>query len=45
MARFEVSTVMKDQDKTPCNDMVGYHCFGGPCCLHFQDGVSELVSL
>jgi hypothetical protein len=20
----------------PCSDMVGYHCFGGPCCLHLQ---------
>jgi len=24
-----------------CSDIVGYQCFGGPCCLHLQgeDGV------
>jgi hypothetical protein len=21
---------------TPCSDVVGYHRFGGPCCLHLQ---------
>jgi len=21
---------------TPCNDVVGYQRFGGPCCLHLQ---------
>jgi hypothetical protein len=27
---------------TPCSDVVGYQCFGGPCCLHLQgeDGVT-----
>jgi hypothetical protein len=23
----------------PCNDLVGYHRFGGPCCLHLQGEV------
>jgi hypothetical protein len=21
---------------TPCSAVVGYHRFGGPCCLHLQ---------
>jgi len=21
---------------TPCNDVVGYRRFGGPCCFHLQ---------
>jgi len=21
---------------TPCSDVVGYQCFGRPCCLHLQ---------
>jgi len=21
---------------TPCSDVVGYHLFGGSCCLHLQ---------
>jgi len=21
---------------TPCSDVVGHQCFGGPCCLHIQ---------
>jgi hypothetical protein len=25
---------------TPCSDVVGYHRFGGPCCLHLQGEVS-----
>jgi len=24
----------------PCNDVVGYQCFGGPCCLHLQGEVN-----
>jgi len=23
---------------TPCSVAVGYHRFGEPCCLHFQQG-------
>jgi len=19
----------------PCNELLGYWCFGGPCCLHY----------
>jgi hypothetical protein len=26
---------------TPCCDVVGYHCFGGPCCLHLQGEVND----
>jgi hypothetical protein len=40
-ARVEVFTVMKFQVAifwvvTLCSDVVGYQCFGGPCCLHLQ---------
>jgi len=21
---------------TPCNDVIGYQCFRGPCCFHVQ---------
>jgi len=21
---------------TPCSVVAGYHCFGGPCCLHLH---------
>jgi len=24
---------------SPCNDMVGYQCFGEPCCPHFHIGI------
>jgi len=24
----------------PCSDVVGYQCFRGPCCLHFQSEVN-----
>jgi hypothetical protein len=24
----------------PCNDVVRYQCFGGPCCLHLQGEVN-----
>jgi len=24
---------------TPCNDVVGYQRFGGPCCLHLQNTI------
>jgi hypothetical protein len=24
----------------PSNDMIGYRCFGEPCCLHLQGGVN-----
>jgi len=39
--RYEVFTAVKIQVKvvwivTPCSIMVGYKCFGGPCCLHFR---------
>jgi hypothetical protein len=37
--------VMKIQDVVfwvvmPCSDVVGYQCFGGPCCLHLQGEVN-----
>jgi peptidoglycan biosynthesis protein MviN/MurJ (putative lipid II flippase) len=40
-ARCEVFTPVKTQIKVfqvviPCNVVVGYQCFGGPCCLHLQ---------
>jgi hypothetical protein len=25
---------------TPCSVVVGYKCFGGPCCLRFQGDVT-----
>jgi len=28
----------------PCSDVVGYHCFRGPCCLHLQ-GETAIVSV
>jgi len=27
-------------DVKPFSDVLGYHCFGGHCCLHLQGGVS-----
>jgi len=30
---------------TPYIDVVGYECFGGPCCLHLQEQVSSSKTL
>jgi hypothetical protein len=27
---------------TSCSDVVGYHCFGGSCCLHLQGEVMKM---
>jgi len=40
-AIFEVFTERKNQIAvscvvTPCSDVVGHQCFGGPCCLHLH---------
>jgi hypothetical protein len=50
---FEVFMVVKIQNKfiwilTPCNVVVGYHCFRGSYCLHLQalhpqDGGSKVL--
>jgi len=39
--RFEISTEVKFhvvvfRIATPCNVVLGYRRFGGPCCLHLQ---------
>jgi len=26
----------------PCNVVVGYHCFRGPCCFHRQGEVEDI---
>jgi hypothetical protein len=47
VAKFKVFTAVEIQIMvfcflTPCCDVVGYHCFGGPCCLcHPEDGGSK----
>jgi len=43
--RFEVFTAVKILVEvfwvlTPCGVAVGYQCFGGPCCLHFQEALN-----
>jgi hypothetical protein len=40
--KFEAFTAVKIQVEflwvvTPCNDVVGYQSFGGPCCRRLQD--------
>jgi len=46
-ARFEAPEAMRIQVAvfwvvTPCSVVVGYRCFGGPCCLHLQGEVNFL---
>jgi hypothetical protein len=45
-AWFEVFMVVKVQGEVfctvmPCNAVVGYQCFRGPCCLHLQSEVKK----
>jgi hypothetical protein len=48
LTRFEVFAAVLYQVEvfwvvTPCNVVVGYHHFGGPCCLHLQVEVFWVV--